>query len=111
MFYNSLNVRTVVNPTEWMDRMARLIGCYTHPLTLWNQPIIFMRWQICSSLPARYRLVGPGADPQRAWAWLNKAIAQHHAHENVMLSVYKFMEVFKIWDATGDIILDFRRWT
>lgn len=109
MFYNSLNVKTVVNPTDWMDSMAKLIGCYTHPLTHWSNPITFLRWQVCASLPARYRLVGPGADPEKAWAWMNKALAQSHLSHVVILSIYKVAETLKY--ATGDLMCDYRKWT
>lgn len=108
MFYNSLAVRTVVNPTDWMDSVAKLIGCYVSPLEYWWNPRQFLRWQICHSIPARYRIKGPHASPKDAQAWLDSTITQISPSQLVPLTTYRLLNTLGV--GTGDLFMDFRRW-
>lgn len=108
MFYNSLAVRTVVNPTDWMDSVAKLIGCYVSPLEFWWSPSRFLKWQICHCIPARYRLKGPHATPKEAQAWLDSTLTQLSTSQLLPLAVYRVLNTLGI--GTGDLFIDYRRW-
>lgn len=108
MFYNSLAVRTVVNPTEWMDSVAKLIGCYVCPLEFWWNPRQFLRWQICQSITARFRLKGPHACPKEASEWLANTITQVSTENLLPLVFYRVLNTCGV--GTGDLFMDFRKW-
>lgn len=107
MFCHSLAVRTVVNPPEYMDSLARLIGCYTPSYKLMLQPIFYLRWLTALSLPARYRLVGPGACPAVARASINKALGGDSFHMSLLLVCKKLFYIMGI--GSYDVILDMRK--
>lgn len=109
MFRNSLSVQTVVNPTQWMDSMAQMIGAYVHPLSLCHRPVDFLKWLICTSLPARYRLVGPHASPKSGKLWLKRAVAQFPLRFYIAFAAYKVLECFGA--VSGDSLEDARKWT
>lgn len=108
MFYLSPDLETVVNPTDYMDSLARLIGCYTHPLQLLASPTLFLKWQTCLSHPCRYRLRGPGSNPDLAHKWIESIPSQHSLKEAVYLSFYRILNTLGI--GTGDISYDLPRW-
>jgi dimethylaniline monooxygenase (N-oxide forming) len=107
MFCNSLAVRTVVNPTDYMDSLARLIGCYVHPLRWWYNPRQYIRWLSAMSLPCRYRYVGPGANPQVAEEWNARRLTVFTPQRVVMLSLWKALYCLGVF--SGDIFVDMRK--
>lgn len=96
MFCNSLAVRTVVNPTDYMDGLARLIGCYVSPASWLLNPHRLVVWLTCMSLPCRYRLVGPHANPSKAEKWLNTALCNFTMMETITYVSVKVLNLLGI---------------
>ena len=76
-FRHSPGCSTLMNPAHFNDTVAALVGCLLPPATLARlavaRPADFLRLHVCTDLACRYRLVGPGARPDLAWAWLRRA--------------------------------------
>eukprot|EP00211_Chloroparvula_japonica_P001060 CAMPEP_0119125780 /NCGR_PEP_ID=MMETSP1310-20130426/4941_1 /TAXON_ID=464262 /ORGANISM="Genus nov. species nov., Strain RCC2339" /LENGTH=562 /DNA_ID=CAMNT_0007115887 /DNA_START=103 /DNA_END=1791 /DNA_ORIENTATION=+ len=106
-FYKGPNVQALVNPTQYMDSLAQMIGAYVHPSSLLIYPFVFLKWQICTSLPARYRIVGPHSNKEKSFEWLQCAPAQFNLHWYVVMAAYKLIGCFGI--VSGDFIYDYRR--
>lgn len=70
IFFNSPCIRALVNPFDFFDGIAKLIGCYQSPWAYWNNPLRFFMYVIGTNGLARFRLVGPHAKPEMAEKWL-----------------------------------------
>lgn len=106
LFVRSPQVRSLVNPCEYMDSLACLIGCFQSPWAYWNQPINLFRWVAGANLLARFRLVGPHAKPGMAREWLDKVTLPLPAP--VVLFVMFWKLAFCVGLGTGDFIVDAR---
>jgi hypothetical protein len=105
---NSLEVRSCVNPCEYMDDVAMLIGCYQSPWTYWYRPLKFLTWMVGLNCGARFRLVGPHANPRVASAWLSKIPITVPLPAVLILSVHKVLHCLGL--NSGDIMVNLRQW-
>lgn len=106
MFFNTPQVRTLVNPCEYMDDVAKLIGCYESPWRYWYQPVRYIKYLICQNVVARYRLTGPHAKAPMAREWLDRVtFPLPHA----FLALPMFLKLaFTLGYNSGDFVVDIR---
>ena len=71
LIHQSLAVRTCVNPCDFMDEVAKLIGCWPSPWRYVHRPFKFLTFLSALNAGARYRLVGPHAAPDVAEPFLD----------------------------------------
>jgi dimethylaniline monooxygenase (N-oxide forming) len=105
---NSLKVRSCVQPTEYMDDLATLIGCCQSPWAYWYRPLRFLTHLVQLNCGARFRLVGPHADPKMAEEWLAKVPITVPVPAVLILSVHKVLHCLGL--NSGDIMVDLRKW-
>ena len=72
IFTKSPNLRALVNPFDFFDGLAKLIGCYQSPWAYIFRPLDFWRYMVGLNGLARYRMVGPHACPEQSEKWLRK---------------------------------------
>jgi len=107
LIYNSIEVRSCVNPCEYMDAVARLIGCYRSHYYYALRPYRYMRWLSALNCAARFRLTGPHACPEQAEAWLDRIPITLPFPAVISLCVYKLASAVGL--ASGDLMLDLRK--
>jgi dimethylaniline monooxygenase (N-oxide forming) len=107
MMYNSLQVRSCVNPCEYMDEVAREIGCYRSPWHYLFHPIEFLHFLTALNCAARFRLTGPHACPELAKKWMDKIPITLPLPALLILCVYKLACAVNL--GSGDIMLDLRK--
>ena len=107
-FYNSKGIRTVVNPTEYMDSVAKLIGCYVSPYYYILNPRKFLRWITCINLTCRYRLYGPHCNKKMSDKWLEKALTAYSPSQCLFISFTKLLYCMGI--GTSDFEVDMRNY-
>ena len=107
-FYNSKSVRTVVNPTEYMDSVAKLIGCYVSPYYYVLNPRKLLRWLTCINLTCRYRIYGPQCNKKMADKWLEKGLTAYSPYQCLCISFTKLMYCLGI--GTSDFEVDMRNY-
>ncbi len=108
LIYNSLEVRSTVNPCDYMDEVAKLIGCFPSPWMYWYRPLKFLDHLVAFNCVARYRLIGPHAKPKMAKAWLDSIPITTPLPAVLILMVNKLL--FCLGLSTGDIMVDLRKW-
>ena len=108
-FYNSFSVKTLVNPTEYMDSLAQLIGCYTPPLYFAHKPKEYLRWLTCLNLPCRYRLNGPHSNIPLAKSWIDLSLSAYSPYQCLLISFTKLLYTMGI--GTSDYEVDMRIWS
>jgi dimethylaniline monooxygenase (N-oxide forming) len=108
LMYNSLSVRSCVNPCEYMDDVAEQIGCVPSPWMYWYNPLKFLDHLVALNCVARFRLVGPHAKPLMAKKWLDKIPITAPLPAVLILMVNKVL--FCLGLSTGDIMIDLRKW-
>lgn len=106
MFTLSKQIRSLVNPCDYMDEMARLIGCFQSPWAYWYHPLRFFFWNMGANFLARYRLVGPHAKPKLARAWLDE---MNYPLPNPGIGFCLYWKIrYCLGYASGDFIVDAR---
>lgn len=65
-FDHSSSLKTVVPYMDYMDSMAKLIGCKPNAFSLLTSPVILYKYWFGSLVSNQYRLRGPHADPDAA---------------------------------------------
>lgn len=107
IFTNSPNLRALVNPFDYFDGLAKLIGCYQSPWAYWNRPLDFWRYMVGLNGLARYRIVGPHACPKQSEEWLKRyTFPLPHPGSGVALLVKLF---WCLGYTNGDFVVWLRR--
>ena len=107
MMYNSQQVRSCVNPCEYMDAVARLIGCYRSSWYYAWRPLAYMRWMSALNCAARFRLTGPHAKPVSAQQWLDKIPITVPYPAMVILCVHKMAQTLNL--VSNDLMMELRK--
>lgn len=105
---HSLEVRSCVQPTEYMDDVATLIGCCASPWRYCHRPLRFLAHLLQLNCGARFRLVGPHAQPALAEAWLARIPITVPVPAVLILSVHKVLHCLGL--NSGDVMVDLRKW-
>ena len=92
-FVNSCSCSTLVHPPSFNDAVAAHIGCLVSPWQFAFQPRMLLKWNAATDLPCKYRVVGPGACPSTAYAWLEKARASNSPLRSALLAVLKLLHM------------------
>jgi len=71
LFTKSPHIRALVNPFDFFDGMAKLIGCHYSVWNYWYRPLFFFRYLGGNHL-ARFRLIGPHSCHKQSEQWLDK---------------------------------------
>ena len=109
LFVGSPDLRSLVNPPDYMDSIASLLGCSCNPLRYALSPCFFLRLLTCTDLACRYRLLGPHASPAMARRWIHRALT---SEPPLLCALYMLKKIFYLAGVVGthDVIVDLRSW-
>ena len=107
IFHSSPNIRALVNPFDFFDGMAKLIGCYHSVWNYWNQPLAFFLYKCGLNGLARYRILGPHSKASDSERWLRQiTFPLPHPGTGVALIV-KLM--WCLGFGSGDFVVELRK--
>lgn len=105
--YQSPNLNTVVNPVEFLESMAKLIGCEVPYSSYVFRPAVFVRLLCATSIGARYRLRGPHANPKNALKMIKKLDIPYGPVRIIVFTLAKIF--YRVGLGSGDMLRDYFR--